>query len=452
MRKENTSLRKENTLLRKENAILRKENIILRNRIDELEEKVKHKKTSENSSIPPSQDENRPKKNQSLRKKSGIKAGGQKGHKGSFLKMTNSPDIIEDHIPQYCPLCSEPLTSEAILMNSRQIIDIPPIEIQRIEHRIYSRQCSCGHCSQGEFPEYVSNHVCYGPNIQSLIAYWSVRQYLPVNRIVEMFDQLLNVNMSQGTVINILNTYAKKCRSTYEMIKRQIVRSQSIGSDETGCKVNGKKHWLWIWQTQNLSYLTVSPSRGFQTIASEFPAGLPRSTLVHDCWSSHFKIKAKTHQLCIAHLLRELNYFIELKQSTWPGKFKNILLESLKLKSCFGEKDYREKVTQLKHHAHEFIEKTINSSSKKLLAFKKRMIKYEKYLFVFLEQWDVPPDNNASERGIRNVKVKLKVSNQFKSYQGAQNFAIIRSVIDTCIKNNNRIFYALTLVPNLATE
>ncbi len=94
-----------------------------------------------------------------MRKKSTKEAGGQKGHKGSFLKIIENPDIIEDHIPQYCPRCSEALTSDAILMNSRQVIDIPPIEVQRIEGRIYFHRCSCGHCPKGDFPEYVSNQT-----------------------------------------------------------------------------------------------------------------------------------------------------------------------------------------------------------------------------------------------------------------------------------------------------
>ena len=51
----------------------------------------KNKKNSGNSHIPPSQDQNRPKKNQSLRTKSGKKSGGQPGHEGSTLACTPPP-------------------------------------------------------------------------------------------------------------------------------------------------------------------------------------------------------------------------------------------------------------------------------------------------------------------------------------------------------------------------
>lgn len=48
-------------------------------------------KSSRNSSVPPSKDENRPKKTQSLREDSGRKASGQLGHEGHTLEMTASP-------------------------------------------------------------------------------------------------------------------------------------------------------------------------------------------------------------------------------------------------------------------------------------------------------------------------------------------------------------------------
>jgi len=74
---------------------------VLLKRVDELEQEVnrlRNKKNSRNSSIPPSKDENRPKR-KSLREKSGLKPGGQKGRKGNTLKLVQAPDIIKKHYP-----------------------------------------------------------------------------------------------------------------------------------------------------------------------------------------------------------------------------------------------------------------------------------------------------------------------------------------------------------------
>jgi len=64
-------------------------------------------------------------------------------------------------------------------------------------------------------------------------------------------------------------------------------------------------------------------------------------------------------------------------------------------------------------------------------------------LFRFLDDPTIPPDNNASERAIRNIKVKTKISGMFKSDIGADQFAVIRSVIDTFIKRRQPVMKSL---------
>jgi len=73
------------------------------------------------------------------------------------------------------------------------------------------------------------------------------------------------------------------------------------------------------------------------------------------------------------------------------------------------------------------------------------MIKLRHALFPFLHDLRIPFDNNASERAIRNVK--LKISGQFKSLY--QEFAVIRSVIDSAIKNGKSVFHAIQAMVQL---
>lgn len=83
-------------------------------RVLELERehaKYRTPKNSNNSSIPPSKYENRPKKTQSLRENSGKKPGGQPGHEGHTLEMSSVPDAITDHIPGFCSCCGYDLFS-----------------------------------------------------------------------------------------------------------------------------------------------------------------------------------------------------------------------------------------------------------------------------------------------------------------------------------------------------
>ena len=75
-----------------------------------------------------------------------------------------------------------------------------------------------------------------------------------------------------------------------------------------------------------------------------------------------------------------------------------------------------------------------------------RMVKYSDRLFNFLLNKDIPPDNNGSERAIRNFKVKQKISGFFKSGEGANIYATIRSVIDTAIKKKQNPFKIIRLI------
>jgi hypothetical protein len=84
---------------------------------------------------------------------------------------------------------------------------------------------------------------------------------------------------------------------------------------------------------------------------------------------------------------------------------------------------------------------------KQTITFFNAMILRRNALFPFLYHPDVPFDNNGSERAFRMVKVKTKISGQFKSLQ--HEFAIIRSVIDSAIKNGQSVFDAINAIVNI---
>ena len=123
-------------LERHESDALIAENAALKARVKELEELVKQlqvqistlltKKNSSNSSIPPSTDLTR--KNRSLRTPGGKKSGGQLGHEGTTLKMTDTPDEIHKLAPDYCNRCAKELTAiKPELESKRQVVELPPV-------------------------------------------------------------------------------------------------------------------------------------------------------------------------------------------------------------------------------------------------------------------------------------------------------------------------------------
>lgn len=429
--------------LRKEFEELKKEILLLRNG-----------RKSNTSSTPPSQDLGRSNK-VSLRKPSTRKPGGQSGHEGTTLEMVEKPDQIQSYIPEYCQHCGEALNPSLTTLTSRkQEIIIPPIVPQCIEHQSYSCKCSrCGQETTAQLPAHLKATIQYGAEVNALVGYLSARHYLPFNRLAEIMRDVFHIHLSEGTIGNILKSLAQKAIPIYEEIKNRVERSPVVGSDETGIKINGKKGWLYTFQTNVLTFLAVSFSRGFDALESFFKNGFPISVYVTDCWAAQLKTVAKLHQICMAHLLRELTNFIQALNCEWSLKMKQLLEQAIELKRQLTENDYlygNEKVRFIEAELDLLLQcPEQDIEHKKVKAFFRRLNKNRNAILTFLHHQKVPPDNNASERAIRTAKVKMKVSNQFKSIEGAQCFAILRSIIDTSIKNSQNVLAALFSIANL---
>jgi transposase len=450
-------LRLSNKALKRENATLRGEIAELRSLVQKMEETIALMKggaNSRTSSTAPSCDLGRSNKI-SLRIPSGKKSGGQIGHAGRTLQMVDTPNEIKDHYPVVCVCCGESLDKEeSVSFTRRQMVDIPLVEPLYIEHRSHIKICPfCKFENQGVFPEHLQAPIQYGPQIEAMVGYLSVYQSLPYARITRLFKDFFKLNLSEGSVDNFLEKLSNKANSAYEAIRERIQSSQVVGADETGCRVNGKKHWFHVWQNQLLTFIVSFASRGHKVIEKYFEGGFIHSFYVSDCWSSQLKVKARKHQLCMAHLLRELTNFTENLNSKWSAKMKNLFMSAIKLKDKMTEDDYKnppQEVTNMETELDELLKTDYAKFHAKEQAFIKRLIKHRQSIFSFLTHPNVPPDNNASERAIRNVKVKTKASGQFRNNEGkgADRYAKIRSVIDTTIKNGQNVYAALVCMAN----
>lgn len=420
-------------------------------RISDLEAlilKLSTVKNSSNSSIAPSVDISR--KNQSLREKSTNPVGGQFGHKGHNLKMSETPDKIEKIYPSFCNLCGQSLSDFTFELSSRrQVIDIPPIESITTEYQCFGTGCTCGHHQIGSFPSGVEHPLQYGENIQAIAVYQSCFQYIPFGRLQDFFQKICHLSISKGTIENIIRRTAQRSQPVYEKLRQVIAISFFVGSDETGFKVNGSKFWFWVWQNAVVTYIVAACSRSKTVITDTFPEGLPNSILCSDRLAAQLSTLSKGSQICLAHLLRDLNYLITAEQSLWATDFKTLLKDAILLKqtqSFYPKND--PKALEIEQRANKLLHSleldNLLKDQEKLsqtITFYRGMLKLRHALFPFLYHAQIPFDNNGSERAIRMVKVKLKISGQFKSLH--QEFATIRSVIGTAIKNGQSVFHAI---------
>ena len=116
-----------------------------------------------------------------------------------------------------------------------------------------------------------------------------------------MLNDIFTVKISEGGLHCLLKRLASKGVDAYEMIRQNVLSSRVIGTDETGVKVNGKRHWFWTWQNERATYIVASDNRGTNTINENMSGISKEAVLVHDCWKAHFQTPVGNHQLCTAH-------------------------------------------------------------------------------------------------------------------------------------------------------
>lgn len=405
----------------------------------------KPEKNSSNSSVPPSQESiaaRELRRTKSLRKPSGKPSGGQPGHKGSTLQSVSTPDRIVKHEPAYCKCCGRPLDGiESRKIRNTQIVDIKFV-VETTEEQYYEKVCQCGCVNNCDAP---NCRIKYGDNIRALVSYLNVVQCIPFKRIAELISDLCGQRISEGTVQNILKGNSAKSDKTYDEIRKRIECAPVVGADETGAAVGKQLHWNWIFQTDALTYVYQLKSRGQEAVDSKFPNGLPHSTLVTDRKQTYFKMNVKDHQVCLAHLLRNAEYLNELDaKQDWSRRFIHLLAHAIDLRR--NETITQRKIKVLKTKMKNLLGESLSHLDDEFERFKKGILKVKDYLFTFLSNPLVPYDNNASERGVRKIKVKQKVSGCFRTDSGADDFAKLHSIVETAMKNGNSKFNAILAV------
>lgn len=136
---------------------------------------------------------------------------------------------------------------------------------------------------------------------------------------------------------------------------------------------------------------------------------------------------------------------IELEKTDFASKLKKLFLKAIQLKKeKLKYAPNEEIVIQVEREFDTLLKKELSTDDyPKTKTFRKAMLKHRNSIFTFLYYSKVEADNNSSERAIRNVKVKQKISGQFKT--GGQTFCVLRSIIDTAIKSKIDIFNILKL-------
>jgi transposase len=358
-----------------------------------------------------------------------------------------------------CPICGKPLDMDAATVCARrQVVDIPlAIMATVMDHLQMQVKCSCGHCCKGQFPENVNAPVSFGPNIMALTAYLSTYQNVPFKRLTHLFETIFGLHISEGSVSNMLNTMKKISKKPYEMIRKKVADGEVAGADETGVNVNGRNNWLWAFQNNAATYLAFDKSRSHDVVNKNFSLEEQSGTVwVTDRLPAYFMgdVGMEDHQICIAHLLRNLTYTMQaFPDDPWSLDMLDLLKDSVHQRNQGNigpevRTKMEERLDELLSRPPVYTKE--DGSDTELDRLKKGITKHRDYVFTFLTNPAVPPTNNDSEKALRPAKTKLKVSGCFRTDAGVENYATVASVIQTAVKNGQNPFEVLRVIATLA--
>ena len=452
--------------LTKQNSTLTATIAELNQTIKELKEQLN--KNSKNSSKPPSSDGlKKPavKKNRSLRESSGKKQGAQQGHNGVHLSVISNPDHTMEHMHFDCNGCPyrEKCLDKACIKETRHEIDAVVTVDVTAHNLIEVRECPLhGGVKTGSFPKNIKATVQYGKNLQAMVVAFNTVGAVSINRTHEILSSVFNIPLATGTIKNMVTRCAESLKDTYEQIRLKMITLGLIHCDETGSRVDGKTCWVHVASDQNYTYLTINQKRGQAGMDAANVLPHANGIIMHDCWSSYWKYQNVTHAICCAHLLRELNGVIENHpEQTWAVRFKKLLLDMKKVrdKALLLDKD---EVSY--YHRHKFdmeydsiiktaygenpfpetpAKKRGRKKKSKVLNLICRLYNYKESVCLFIKNLCVLFDDKQAERDPRMVNVKAKFSGCFQSEEGAQEYLMIMSYIESARKHEINAFTAI---------
>jgi transposase len=436
-------------------------------RIEQLEAEVADLRrqlgqNSRNSSRPPSSDSPFAKPGpKSLRMRSGRKPGGQPGHPGSTLALVADPNARCRHEPGPCTGCGASLAgAPEVGMERRQVFDLPPMTVQVTEHQLIARRCTCGTTTCGAAPEGVSAPVQYGPRITAIVVYLYVGQFLSKKRTAQALAELFGTPVSDATVASMTTRAADGLDGFLTEVADRIAAAEVAGFDETGLRVAGRLAWVHCARTGKYTLITCHPKRGRKGIDDAGVLTRFRGVAVHDAWAPYDTYLDAAHQLCCAHALRELAAVAESAAPDtdwcWATQAGDALVAMQKLVAeaiaagAAVDPDALDKHVRLYRSAAQIgLTQTAARTGKvmrKHHALARRLRDRQDDYLRFTSDWRIPPDNNGSERDIRMIKLRQKVSGCLRTLTGATQFCAIRSYLSTAAKHGQNFFDTLVML------
>ena len=402
------------------------ENATLRARIAELEAKLGlPPKTPDNSSTPPSQ---------------GHKAAGEaaikpkgKPHAGVHRSLHPDPTARRDLFASSCQHCGADVSRRPqIACEAYDRVEIPDVKPDITRVTLHGGTCPCcGKRFKVAAPADMPPGSPFGPNLRALVIYLRFTQGIAFERLAKLLSDLLGLDISEGALVNILDASRGAFAAQANAIRARLLSGTALESDETGLRVGKKNWWLWVFHHEDSAVFVARPTRA-KTVVADFLGGVRPDFWVSDRYGGQMGWADKANQVCLAHLIRDVQYVEDAGDNVFAPKLRHLLERACRI----GQRRPRLVDATLKTYA-----ARLDADLDDLMALQpaheagsklQRVVKkIRRHMFVFVTNRHIPATNNGSERALRPCVVFRKITNGFRTEWGAKLYADIRSVIET---------------------
>jgi transposase len=423
-------------------------------RVAELERRLR--RSSRNSSLPPSQDPPsappRPRQ-----PGSGRERGGQPGHEGRnrpLLPLGRVDEVVE-HWPERCRACAHVFSAaervDAAAVQRHQVCELPPTAVRVSEHRLHRVCCpACALETRAELPRGLPRSP-FGPRLEAAVVTLAVRNRVSRRDTTELARDLFGVELATGSVDAIIQRAGAALAAPHTRLEQSIKAAPVVNIDETGWKTAGASRTLWGALTSQSAVFRIAAGRhGFEarTLLGERFAGIVCS----DRWRGYDYIDPDQRQLCWAHLLRDFTAHSEgmAEQKRFGEEGVQIARDLFAAWEAYQQDGDRARlkaqIAPLEDTLRALLEHAARKSprTKYHRDFARNLLKRWPALWTFTHTDGVEPTNNHAERGLRGAVIYRKLSLGSQSERGERTIERLLSASVTCRLQKRSLFAYLT--------
>lgn len=409
-----------------------------------------------NAGIPTSQTPiNKKKIVPNSRKNTGGKIGGKPGHSKNKLEKFNDEEINEneDIILDECPNCH---SKKLLELDSEITKDEFDYQIKIIKKRIHFKEYKCQECNKivrKNIPVNLKEENQYGSNVQATALTLANIGNVPMNKIRKIICGLTmnDIDLSEGYIAKLQKRAALKLEKFILDLRFYIIHLNLVYWDDTVIMINKNRSCMRFYGNEDVALYFAHLQKNKSGLdKDDILKKLSSSTVVeHDHNIINYnKEYTFINAECCQHLNRDLQKVkTNIPDRTWSIKMKELFSEydhKRKIlieegKDHFEEDEFNEFVSKINEYLLLGVEEYTKDSevyyADKESALLIRLMEYRDNYIYWTLDFNLPFTNNLSERALRGIKSKMKISGQFQNITSAEYYAAIRSYIETCYRN-----------------